>query len=68
MENLSGNEYSKKKIITLFRLLTSGNAFLLPKLCVFLISSPPPPSPFRNDEKWADVQPARGAAPEAQSW
>jgi len=40
----------QKKIF--FRLLTSGNALLFLKLCVFLISCLPPPVLFRDFQKW----------------
>lgn len=36
-------------------LLTSGNALLFLTLCVFLISSPPPPAPFRNFQKLLEM-------------
>lgn len=52
IENLSGNEYSKR---IFFILLASGNALLFLKLCVFLISSPPPPVLFRNFQKWLEM-------------
>lgn len=38
-----------------FILLTSGNALLFLKRCVFLISSPPPPVLFRNFQKWLEM-------------